>query len=427
MNEFAEAVAVLKQVLEEGKHLDESFTGNTSPLARQICYGVIRDFYRLDAIVESLLDKSLPDKHLDLYLLLLAGVYSAKNLNRPAHASVNAAVNATKPIGKPWAKGLTNGVLRNYLRNETELTEKAANSSIEAQYNHPDWLIKMIQEAWPGRDDIFEANNTQAPMTLRVNHGKNSREDYMARLAESDMPSRIGNISDVAIILEQAVPVAALPGFTEGYASVQDEAPQLAATLMRLEPGLNVLDACAAPGGKTCHLLEIESGIELTAIDRDKKRIHRIDENLARLGLKANVVCEDFEDFKPDTLFDRILLDVPCSATGIIRRHPDIKLLRDKSDVAKLSSIQRVLLNKAFDLLKTGGELLYSTCSILPEENYDIVSAFLADHPDAETITLDGQINMTDAMIVTQAGLQLLPTRAEHDGFYYAGIRKVAT
>ena len=229
------------------------------------------------------------------------------------------------------------------------------------------------------------------------------------------------------MVLAKAMPVESLPGFKEGEVSVQDEAPQLTPGLMNLQPGLSVIDACAAPGGKTCHLLESEPGIKLTSIDRDRKRIHLITENLDRLSLQANVVTQSFEQYVTDDKFDRILVDAPCSATGIIRRHPDIKLLRSKSDVDQLASIQRGLLDKAFDLLAIGGELLYSTCSILRQENDKVIADFVKGDPSKQPLPLSHPGCREGAtLIATEYGLQFLPTAQEHDGFYYAGIRKVA-
>ena len=225
-------------------------------------------------------------------------------------------------------------------------------------------------------------------MTLRVNTSKITREQYLAKLSNEDIEARAGAFARSAVILGKAMPVEALPGFRDGEVSVQDEAPQLVPGLMNLEPGLAVIDACAAPGGKTCHLLESEPGIKLTSIDRDRKRIHLITENLERLSLQADVVTQSFEQYISETEFDRILVDAPCSATGIIRRHPDIKLLRTKSDVDKLSSIQRGLLDKAFDLLTIGGEMLYSTCSILRQENDRVIADFIEGDASKQLLPL---------------------------------------
>jgi len=425
MSEYLEVIHSLSRMLEEDRHLGDCLE-NTSPIARQICYGVTRSWFYYDGVIEVLLDKPLPEKHLDLWLILMAGLYSMDHLHRPQHASVNHAVESVIKLGKPWAKGLVNAVLRRYVR-EADTVKKQVMKSDEVRLNHPQWLIELITTDWPDYPEIFENNNNQPPMTLRVNTSKITREKYLSKLADENIEARAGAFAKSAVILGKAMPVEALPGFEDGEVSVQDEAPQLVPELMNLEPGLSVIDACAAPGGKTCHLLESEPSIKLTSIDRDRKRIHLITENLERLSLQANVVTQSFEKYTSETEFDRILVDAPCSATGIIRRHPDIKLLRTKSDVDKLLSIQRSLLDKAFGLLTIGGELLYSTCSILYQENDRVVGDFIEGDASKQLIPLGHPGCIEGAtLIATEYGLQFLPTAQEHDGFYYAGIRKVA-
>ena len=423
MNEYVEASRVLRKMLEEERHLDECFGPASSPLSQQICYGAVRQYFLLDALVDSLLKKPLPPKHHDLKLLLFAALYSMEHLKRPAHASVNAAVNACGALNKGWAKGLVNGVLRSYGREGQALTRTVTDKSVEARLNHPLWLIDQIRHDWPEHPGIFDNNNRQAPMTLRVNLARTKMAPYRRRLTEAGIEHYRGDLSEAAVTLAHALPVTNLPGFAAGLVSVQDEASQLAPTFMNLQDSMQVLDACSAPGGKTCHLLEYRGSIRLTAVDRDSKRIGRVEENLNRLSLSANVICAELENLPCNTRFDRILLDVPCSATGIIRRHPDIKLLRKKSDIDKLSSAQRLLLNKAFGLLKTGGELLYSTCSILLAENDDVIADFLRKHGNAQTIPLKPP---GATSVPTHFGLQLLPTAAAHDGFYYASLKKLS-
>ncbi len=425
MNEYVESIKVLDQVLNDQRHLDDCLT-EASPFSRQICYGALRNYYYYSEVIDELLDKPLPFKHQDLWLLLLTGLYSLEHLHRPAHASVNHAVEATRMLNKSWAKGMINAVLRRYGRETDRIKLRINGESMQAQKNHPMWLIDHIETDWPDHPEIFEANNAHGPMTLRVNLKRQTREQYLEALKEAGLGARPGVFSDTAVILDEPIATLKLPGFSAGLVSVQDEAPQLAPGLMNLRAGMNVLDACAAPGGKSCHILESEQGLNLTALDRDKKRIHRIDENLGRLSLSANVVVGELENFDSKVKFDRILLDVPCSATGIIRRHPDIKLLRSKGDVDKLSSIQRVLLNKAFNLLATGGELLYSTCSILRKENDQVIANFLEQDTDRELINLSHSLSGADSTLVhTDYGLQFLPTKQEHDGFYFAAVRKV--
>ena len=425
MSEYLEVAKALSRMLDEDRHLGDCLE-STSPIAQQICYGVTRNWFYYDRVTEALLDKPLPEKHLDLWLILLAGLYSIDHLRRPQHASVNHAVESVVKLDKPWAKGLVNAVLRRYGREADNLKRQMMESD-EARLNHPQWLIELIRADWPDHPEIFEHNNNQPPMTLRVNTSRITREQYLAKLSNHHIEARAGVFAQSAVILDKAMPVEALPGFRDGDVSVQDEAPQLVPGLMNLEPGLSVIDACAAPGGKTCHLLENQPGIKLTSIDRDIKRIHLINENLERLSLQAEVVTQSFEEYITETKFDRILVDAPCSATGIIRRHPDIKLLRTKSDVDKLSSIQRGLLEKAFDLLTIGGEMLYSTCSILRQENDSVISDFIAADVSKQLIPLSHpECGENSTLIATEYGMQFLPTADEHDGFYYAGIRKVA-
>ena len=425
MNEYVKAARIVRSVLLDARHLDDLIDADTSPLAQQICYGVCRNYYFLTAVLDELLDKPLATKHQDLNALLLAAIYSVDHLKRPAHASVNAAVNAAAGLKKSWAKGLINGVLRRYLRERETLANKFTNDNHELQFNHPEWLIDELKAAWPDHwQSIVSANQQQAPMTLRINRRLHARDEYIAQLVSADLIAVAGALSNDAVILNSAVAVTRLPGFAKGSVSVQDEAAQLAAGLLNLEPGQRVLDACAAPGGKTCHILEL-ADVDLLAVDRDRKRIGRIEENLKRLSFNAEIRALALEDLNEAAEFDRILLDAPCSATGIIRRHPDIKLLRLKSDIAKLAVIQRALLQKAFDLLKPGGELVYATCSVLPTENELLVSAFLESNARASSLPIRLSA-ISDAIISTRNGVQLLPTQADHDGFYYARIGKAS-
>ena len=454
MREYLQAVKSLMMV--EGKvegkrkHLNDAVGDNA--FATQIAYGVVRHYFSLSASLNQLLSKPLPGKHADLRLLLLAGLYSVQHLKRPAHASVNAAVDAAASLNKPWAKGLVNGILREFLRNPPSIT------GIEAELDHPAWLIEEIQSAWPNRPEIFANNNLHAPLTLRVNLGKISRDNYLDRLKSEGIDAWAGRLADTAVTLAEPLPAWDIPGFAEGLASVQDEAPQLAAGLLDVKPGMRVLDACAAPGGKTCHLLEAEPQIKLTALDPDAGRMQKLEENLRRLELNCNRKIASLLDVSPDARgaepnakqstglvgFDRILLDSPCSATGIIRRHPDIKLMRSRADVDKLCKLQCELLDRAFTLLAPGGELLYSTCSILPQENDQVVLSLFQKKEVAKKGCIEGHSeknaskNMereaeilpiplpsaTASAVQTQAGLQLFPDAQSHDGFYYSRIRK---
>jgi 16S rRNA (cytosine967-C5)-methyltransferase len=426
MQEYISAVRVLRAVIQNGRSLDGRFNSEDSALAKQISYGVIRDYYHLSAVLNSLVKKPLVGKNADLNLLLLAGLYSVDQLNRPAHASVNAVVNATQGIKAGWAKGLVNGVLRNYLRqdqkNNSSTDDNAMLSSINDQvrYNHPQWLIDRLQRAWPEQaEHIMAANLARPPMTLRVNHQLISTADYLARLQDQQISARIGDFAASAIYLEAPMKVTLLPGFDDGQVSVQDEASQLAAGVLAAESGMFVLDTCAAPGGKTCHILESTPDLHLTALDLEDSRLDTVRDNLRRLHLQANCEAIDLRQFAPTQLFDRILLDAPCSATGIIRRHPDIKLLRRNSDIDKLAATQLELLRAAWQLLKPGGVLVYSTCSILPTENEVVVEKFVTENNDASHLQIDARWGEPQTY-----GRQLFPDPRGHDGFYYARISR---
>jgi 16S rRNA (cytosine967-C5)-methyltransferase len=422
MNEYHHAITALISVVENGRSLDASFPAEITPLGKQITYGVLREFFRLDYLTNSLLKKPLQTKHLDLELLLFCGIYSIQSLNRPSHASVNAVVDTTRLLKKEWAKGLINAVLRNYIRKRDQI-DLIPEDNIEATTNHPAWLLDKFNDAWPDHiQQIIQANNQKPPMVLRVNQLKSDRNTYLEKLSKEDIGSKPGLLVESSIILDKPCPVIELPGFKEGFISVQDEASQVVANLLVTKKGDRVLDACAAPGGKTCHLLESNPDIHLTANDKAEDRMGSIKENLERLNLKCQLTAGDLLDLS-GTTFDKILLDAPCSATGIIRRHPDIKLLRRNTDIAKLCTMQARLLEAAWGLLEKGGEILYSTCSILPEENEDVVRKFIKQHDDAEVLPITLEAVLA-AGIKLPIGLQLFPTIDSHDGFYYAHLRK---
>ncbi len=392
-------------------------------LLQEICFGTCRWYFQLEAILRQLIAKPLKDKDADLRCLLLIGIYQLHYLRVPEYAVVNETVAATLIIGKGWAKGLVNAVLRTFLRESETLVQKA-NAAQESRYAHPLWFIKQMRAAWPEQwEAALAANNLRPPMTLRVNTSRISRTDYLGLLTDSQIGGSAGLLASSAIYLDVPCSVDALPGFGEGLISVQDEASQLIPELLELEPEFSVLDACAAPGGKTCHILEsVRSLSRVLAIDNDSRRLERLRENLERLNLEADIVVADAGDIDSwwnGDPFDRILLDAPCSATGIIRRHPDIKLLRRSDDVVKLNRIQLTLLTNLWITLKPGGLLLYSTCSVLPAENYEIVAAFLARNPDAKHEVIQRQWGVECAL-----GRQLLPQPDGNDGFYYALLRK---
>ncbi len=423
------AAQVIAEVVQHGRSLAEVLPNaqqqiNTADIAllAELCYGTLRFFYELDALAALLLQKHFREKDADVHALLLTGFYQLRYMRVPEHAAVNLTVEACRSLKKDWAGNLLNGVLRNYLRNTDALNEKIS-SNTAASSNHPQWLLSLIKQAWPEQaSDIFSANNGRGGMSLRVNVQQQSVAEYQQLLLANGIESEANVIAPNALLLQHAVSVNQLPGFAGGSCSVQDIAAQLCAPLLLLQKGQHVLDACCAPGGKTGHILETEAQLaELVAIDNEASRLVRVHENLARLSLVANVLCADAS--KPDSwhdgqLFDRILLDAPCSGTGVIRRHPDIKHLRRESDITALAVRQCELLEALWQLLVPGGVLLYTTCSILPQENEHVISGFLEQHTDAA-------INRIDASwgIETNCGRQLLPA-ADHDGFYFSRLTK---
>ena len=416
MSEYKEATLHLIPVI-RGNMME--FPGETSPICKQICFGVLRHYYELVFYRDSLLAKNLPSKHLDIKLLLLCGIYSICHLKRPAHASVNAVVETTVSMNKSWAKGLVNAVMRSFQRQRSRL-EKAAKCSPGTRFNHPDWFIKYLKDFWPNNaEEIMNGNNQMAPMTLRVNRQKITVSQYMKKL--KDLGIECMGVADLpqAVRLSSPASVKSLPGFHDGWISIQDEASQLVAPLVNAKPGYKVLDVCAAPGGKTCHLLELQPNIDLTAMDKDSYRVEQIHSNLRRLGLGCKVMKSNFLTYAGSSKFDRIILDAPCSATGVIRRHPDIKLLRTKRDIEKLSAVQIDLLRHAWRYLARGGEVIYSTCSVLPHENEYLLRRFINEEKEAFSLPIDIARGLR-----LKIGHQLFPQINGHDGFYIARIRK---
>jgi 16S rRNA (cytosine967-C5)-methyltransferase len=394
--------------------------GKDAAQLHEICYGVMRWYFQLQAILEILVNKPLRKKDFDVYALLLIGCYQITYMRTPSYAAVAETVEAANDLKKSWAKGLLNAVLRNYSRNEQALHDSLG---VIERNAFPHWLARKLQKSWPQEyEQILKASNVKAPLTLRINPQRVTREVYLQQLSVKGLRGRKGSLCDTAIILDDAVDVHELPGFDEGNVSVQDEGAQLAAVLLDARQGHRVLDACAAPGGKTAHILERTASLDLTALDISEKRVERIHDNLKRLDLQARVVCGDAAN--PDAwhegqLYDRILLDVPCSATGVIRRNPDIKFLRRESDIEELFDTQIGILRQAWAVLRPGGTLLYATCSILPDENEWLLAEFLASQNDAEheDIVADWGVEKT-------LGRQLLPLESQHDGFYYARLTK---
>lgn len=418
-----EALQFLIQLTENKTTLSAFFSKTKvhTPLTRALCYGVSRQFFRLEAIADCLVSKRPKEKQ--VWLLILLGLYQLRFMQQPAYAVVQETVALLKPMKHLWAKGLVNAVLRNACRQEQEINARL-NKDEAYLYAHPPWVLEALKSAWP-KDwlSIVEANNTHPPMVLRVNVLKDSVDNYIQRLKEAGIASSPHLVALQGIVLDEAVNVEDLPGFREGDVSVQDGAAQLAAHLLDLKPNLRVLDACCAPGGKTCHILETEPKLQACiALDLDDKRLLRVEENLKRLQLQASVLQGDA--LKPETwwdgmLFDRILLDAPCSATGVIRRHPDIKLLRTKEEVNYIIQVQQQLLATLWPLLAPGGRMVYATCSILPEENAMQLERFVESTPDCKVIEVPSSWG-----IVSGPGIQILPGQDTMDGFYYGVLEK---
>lgn len=401
--------------------VDERDRGLTQDLA----FGTARWQPRLDLLAAQLLQKPFKAADADVQALLLVGLYQLFYTRIPAHAAIGETVGCADKLKKPWAKGLLNAVLRRAQREGEALLAGMERDPV-VRTAHPRWLQKALKAFWPEQwEAICAANNAHPPMILRVNRRHHSRDAYLALLAEAGVGASACQYSRDGIVLAEACDVRSLPGFAQGWVSVQDEAAQLCADLLELAPGQRVLDACCAPGGKTCHLLEAETGLaHVVAIDLEAKRLTRVRENLDRLQLDAELIACDARDTaswwdgKP---FQRILLDAPCSATGVIRRHPDIKLTRQADDIPALAALQGELLDALWPTLEVGGMLLYATCSSLPTENTEVIEAFLTRTPGARELDL-----ATEAGIRQPHGRQLLAQEGGHDGFYYAKLIKIA-
>ncbi|GHS79563.1 ribosomal RNA small subunit methyltransferase B [Pseudomonas sp. PAGU 2196] len=401
--------------------VDERDRGLTQDLA----FGTARWQPRLDLLAAQLLQKPFKAADADVQALMLVGLYQLFYTRIPAHAAIGETVGCADKLKKPWAKGLLNAVLRRAQREGEALLAGMERDPV-VRTAHPRWLQKSLKAFWPDQwEAICAANNAHPPMILRVNRRHHSRDAYLALLAEAGVGASACQYSRDGIVLNEPCDVRSLPGFAEGWVSVQDEAAQLSADLLELAPGQRVLDACCAPGGKTCHLLEAEAGLaQVVAIDLEAKRLARVRENLDRLQLDAELIACDARDtasWWDGKTFQRILLDAPCSATGVIRRHPDIKLTRQADDIPALATLQGELLDALWPTLEVGGMLLYATCSSLPTENTEVIDAFLARTPGARELDL-----ATEAGLRQPHGRQLLAQEGGHDGFYYAKLIKIA-
>jgi len=413
------AARLNSEVVDHGRSLAQldldpaSLAERDRPLLRAMLTASLRWHHRLDWQLAQLLDRPLARRDRLLGALLRIGLTQLQFLRTPEHAAVAATVAAAAALGLGRARGLVNAVLRRYIREREQLDLRMQAVDV-ARCSHPAWLLEALQHDWPEDwPSIVEANNAQPPLWLRVNRLKISRDDYLAELGAAGLQAAAAEGLPDALLLSEPLPVSQLPGFADGLVSVQDAAAQRAVELLQPAPGQRVLDACAAPGGKTAHLLERCPALaELVAVDNDRERLAQVQSNLDRLGLGARLVEGDAAT--PDAwfdgaLFDRILVDAPCSATGVVRRHPDIKLLRRATDPASLAQTQMAMLKALWPLLKPGGRLVYATCSVLKAENIDVISAFAVAYPDAVV-----------AEFGSDTHFQLLPGQANTDGFYYA-------
>ena len=402
----------LNQVLEESLRRKAVWTPAQRAALQDLSYGTLRFYGQLRALLGLLLQKPMLDQR--IYYVLLVALYQLQYSKAAQHAVVDHAVRSAQLLNVK-VSGLANAVLRNFLRNRTALLEQAAQGD-EGRYSHPQWWIDELRAQYGARSAaILEAGNVHPPMTLRINRRRGTTADYLALLTQQDIHARL--IEPEALLLDRPVPVDKLPGFFDGLVSVQDAGAQHAALLLDVQDGMRVLDACAAPGGKTAHILECARA-NMIALDKDEVRLRRVAENLQRLGLDAQLLAgdaakpEQWWDGKP---FQRILADVPCSASGVVRRHPDIKWLRRRTDIAGFAAQQLDILRALWQLLAQDGKLLYATCSVFRQENEQVIAAFLAQQPDAQRLPA----------ALPESGNGQMLTDDWHDGFFYALLHKI--
>ena len=431
LNTRAIAAQLSWKIIDQGKSLDavlknyfEAHDVNNQDRAfvQELVYGVCRWYGALNKSVSNLLRSPIRKKDRIVHYVILVGLYQLRYLQTAEHAAVGETVNACTQLNKQWAKKLINGCLRSYLRNNSSESSDKNNDNI---LSHPDWLNKELRSAWPEQfNDIVACNNIRPPMCLRVNRRINSVDEYLAKLDSENIAASTDPYSEDGIILEQAVSVSALPDFFAGAVSVQDTAAQIACDFLPAQAEMHVLDACAAPGGKTAHLLERHNNqLNMTALDVSESRCEQLQNTLQRLNLDANIVCSDASQ-KPNWTvplqgYDRILIDAPCSGVGVIRRHPDIKHHRTLADVEALEKTQAAILNNLWPLLKPGGLMLYMTCSILPQENEQQISKFVGNQNDAMLT----ELKHPNALKL-KYGVQTLPGIHNMDGFFYSLLTK---
>ena len=403
----------LNQVLEESLGRKAVWTPSQRAALQDLSYGTLRFYGQLDALLGELLHKPLSDRR--IYYVLLVALYQLQYSKAAKHAVVDHAVRSAQMVNKKLS-GVVNAILRNFLRSQADLLERAEQHAT-GRYSYPQWWIDELQAQYGERSAaILEAGNQHPPMSLRVNQRRTTTEEYLVQLTLQGLSARL--IEPDALQLDKPVPVDKLPGFHAGLVSVQDAGAQYAARLLDVHGGMRVLDACAAPGGKTSHILELAE-VEMVAVDKDAKRLQRVADNLQRLELTAQLLVGDAagpEKWWDGKCFQRILADVPCSASGVVRRHPDIKWLRRSSDIASFAAQQLDILRVLWRLLAQDGKLLYTTCSVFHQENNQVIAAFLAQQSDARLLPM----TLTDDI-----DGQLLPND-KHDGFFYALLQKSA-
>lgn len=418
------AAQAVEQVLEQGQSLSnvlpplqQKVSDKDKALLQELCFGVLRTLSQLDWLIGKLMSRPMAGKQRVVHYLIMVGIYQLLYTRIPPHAALAETVEGAVAIKRPQLKGLINGVLRQFQRQQEELLSEFSRSEI--RFLHPSWLLKRLQKAYPAQwEAIVEANNQRPPMWLRVNRVHHPRDGWLALLEEAGMKGFTHPAYPDAVRMETPVPVHALPGFEEGWVTVQDASAQGCITFLDPKNGEQILDLCAAPGGKTTHILEAAPEAQVLAVDVDEQRLSRVYDNLKRLGMKATVKQGDGRypaQWCGEQQFDRILLDAPCSATGVIRRHPDIKWLRRDRDIAELAQLQSEILDAVWPHLKTGGTLVYATCSVLPEENSQQIKAFLLRTADA-VLSETGSADLP--------GQQNLPGAEEGDGFFYAKLIK---